>query len=104
MVPAEDKIDRAVTIHEILLQCVFQNKTSKNEFHYVKADPGAQTATVPVEAKIDRAITIHENFYHVLAAQTPTTYILTSVACGPHSPRPKDCPGLGSPNTLKLAY
>ena len=23
------------------------------------------------------------------------------VACGPHSTRPKDCPGLGYPNTLK---
>ena len=26
----------------------------------------------------------------------------TSVACRPDSPRPKDCPGLGDPNTLKL--
>ena len=27
--------------------------------------------------------------------------LFTSVACGPYSPRPKDCPGLGDPNTLK---
>jgi hypothetical protein len=37
-----------------------------------------------------------------IAAQLPTGSILTSVACGPDSPRPKDCPGLGDPNTLKL--
>ena len=36
-----------------------------------------------------------------VAAQLPTGSILTSVACGPDSPRPKDCPGLGDPNTLK---
>ena len=37
-----------------------------------------------------------------VAAQLPTGSIFTSVACGPDSPRPKDCPGLGDPNTLKL--
>ena len=33
---------------------------------------------------------------------TSERVIFTSVACGPDSPRPKDCPGLGDPNTLKL--
>ena len=37
-----------------------------------------------------------------VAAQLPTGSVFTSVACGPDSPRPKDCPGLGDPNTLKL--
>ena len=36
------------------------------------------------------------------APQLPPGSIDTSVACGPDSPRPKDCPGLGDPNTLKL--
>ena len=38
------------------------------------------------------------------AAQLPRGSIDTSVDCGPDSPRPKDCPGLGDPNTLKLSF
>ena len=42
-----------------------------------------------------------EIFLHILAVQLPPGSIHTFVACGPHSPRPKDCLGLGDPNTLK---
>ena len=42
-------------------------------------------------------------FFNVSAAQPPRGSIHAPVACGLHCPRPKDCPGLGSPNTLKLS-
>ena len=37
-------------------------------------------------------------------AQLADRGIFTPVACGLHYPRPKDCPGLGDPNTLKLFH
>ena len=40
---------------------------------------------------------VHDAFGRSNAAQG----ILTPVACGPATPRPKDCPGLGDPNTFK---
>ena len=89
---------------KICLKAFFQNKTSKKATPNGLADSGCQNATVPAEAKINRAVTIHEKFDHILAAQMPTTGMDTSVACGLHSPHPKDCSGLGDPNTLKLTF
>ena len=66
------------------------------------ADPGTQTETVPRRGKIHLPLGLFENVKDVLAAQVPSGSIVTSVACGPDCPRPKDCPGLGNPNTLKL--
>ena len=45
---------------------------------------------------------LNECTVRFVVAQLPCGSMDTSVACGPDSPRPKDCPGLGDPNTLKL--
>ena len=65
-------------------------------------DSGTQTAAVPERAKSHRTLPANLKNHRVLAAELTTGSIDTSVASGPHSPRPKDCPGLGDPNTLKI--
>ena len=65
------------------------------------ADPGRQTEAVLARAKSGRTLEQNVFFDHVLAAQLPTGSIDTSVASRPHTPRLKDYPGLGDPNTLK---
>ena len=40
-------------------------------------------------------------FFSRFGRQNDARAVLTSVACGLDSPRLKDCPGLGDPNTLK---
>ena len=47
---------------------------------------------------------LDEGTVRFVAAQLPTGSRDTSVACGPDSPRPKDCPGLGDPNTLESIF
>ena len=66
----------------------------KNAIH--KQDPSARTQNEGPKDELD------ECAVRFVAAQLPTGSIDTSVACGPDSPRPKDRPGLGDPNTLKL--
>ena len=60
-----------------------------------------QIDCVPEPAKFHLPLRFSIISFHVLVAQVPSGSIHTSVACGPHCPRPKDCPGLGYPNTLK---
>ena len=43
-----------------------------------------------------------ESTCDLTATQVPPLSIFTSVACGPDGPHPKECPGLGNPNTLKI--
>ena len=69
-------------------------KTSKNE----KAEKAPPLA--PKTRRSRRAIL--EKTCDLTAAQVPRGSMDTSVASRPHSPRPKDCSGLGDPNTLKL--
>ena len=45
---------------------------------------------------------IRRRYGEIRRRPTSVRAIFTSVACGPDSPRPKDCPGLGDPNTLKI--
>ena len=101
--PEEGQSHRTVKILAILQKNVFQKKTSKNENPNGTADPRCQNATLPEEGKSHRTVRIFENFNRVLAAHLPTPVIFTSVASRPHSPRLKDCPRLGDPNTLKLS-
>ena len=68
---------------------------------YSTADPGTQTRAVPERAKIHRTYSLFNVFDDVLAAQMTCGSIFTSVANGRDTPRLKDCPGLGDPNTLK---
>ena len=79
----------------------FQKKSIEKWNCRTTADPRCQTEAVQERAEIHRSSTLLENFNDVLAAQLPPGSIRTPVACGLHCPRPKDCPGLGSPNTLK---
>ena len=94
------KSHRTISLFEILQKRVFKKITSFFDSHNATADPGCQNGTVPERAKSHRTISLFEIFTHVLAAQVPRGSIVTSVASGPHTPRPKDCPGLACPNTL----
>ena len=62
---------------------------------------GCRIAPVPRAAKFLLPLRILFFFFNVSAAQPPRGSIHAPVACGLHCPRPKDCPGLGNPNTLK---
>ena len=87
---------------KISLGTFFQNNPPFFQKHNGTADSRTRAETVPERGKSFRALTILKNFDDVLAAQVPPGSILTSVACGPDCPRPKDFPGLGDPNTFKL--
>ena len=58
----------------------------------------------PGGGQIPDTIEILDDFVSGFGHQLAEPPIFTSVASGPPSPRPKDCPGLGDPNTLKLAH
>ena len=60
------------------------------------ADPRCQKEAVPERAKNCATYSLFDFFHHVFAAQLPTRVFITSVGSGPHSPRPKDYPGLGN--------
>ena len=75
--------------------CEFQKRRDS-------AAAGTRNGVAPDAAKIDLPSWFFFLFYHVLVAQLADRVIFTPVASGPHIPRPKDCPGLGYPNTLKL--
>ena len=68
-------------------------KTSKNAIH--EYDPSAGCQNEGPKNELD------ECTVRFVAAQLPPRSIVTSVDCGPNSPRPKDHPGLGDANTLK---
>ena len=76
----------------------------KNGIAEGMADPRCQTEAVPERAKIHLPYSLFEIFDRILAAQVPRGSILTSVASRPHTPRLKDYPRLGDPNTLKLYF
>ena len=77
----------------------FQQKRNEKSSH---PRPRCQIDCVPEPAKFQLSLRFLIIFFHVLAAQVPCGSVRTPVACGPHCPRPKDCPGLGYPNTFKL--
>ena len=81
-----------------------EKKHAKIKERHTHADPRPRDAGDPERAKIYLPLGLFEIFDDVLAAQVPRGSVFTSVASGPHTLRPKDCPGLGSPNTLKLAF
>ena len=55
----------------------------------------------PGGGQIPDTIEILDDFVSGFGRQLTGRVIFTSVASGPPSLRPKDCPGLGYPNTLK---
>ena len=64
-----------------------------------------QDATVPESANIHIQIRFLILLVHVLDIQLRTTLVVTPVAeVLAYLSRPKDCPGLGDPNTLKLFF
>ena len=79
----------------------FQKKNNEKWTCRNDADPRCQKEAVPERAKIHLPLGLFDFFIHIFAAQIPTGSTVTSVASGPHTPRPKDYPGLGDPNTLK---
>ena len=58
----------------------------------------------PGGGRIPNTNTILDDFVSGFDRPIAERLIFTSVASGPPSPRPKDCPGLGDPNTLKQFY
>ena len=78
-----------------------QKKHAKIEEHRDTANSCCQKGTVPETAEIHPAMGRFDFFDLVLAAQVPTGPDHTTVGSGPHTPHPKDYPGLGDPNTLK---
>ena len=57
-VPAEGKINRALTILSISFECEFFKNIAKNENHDGTGHAGTQNATVPGRAKIHRTLAI----------------------------------------------
>ena len=66
-----------------------------------RGQSGPQATEVKMDPHVTLAAKTSLKFYCCFSRSTSVDPVLTSVACGPHNPRPKDCTGLGDPNTLK---
>ena len=99
--PERCKIHMALYLFAFLMKRDFFKTHAQIKEAYTPVDPRTRARALPERGKIHLSLYLFCFLNHFLAAQVPTGSIITSVACGPHTPRPKDCPGLGDPNTLK---
>ena len=87
---------------------IFENcrkMTSKRNERKIHLPPrGLPNRLRPGGGQIPAPATILEHFLSRFGSSSSDDIVFTRVACEPHSPRPKDCPGLGDPNTLKQTH
>ena len=102
-VPEAAKIDTSIRISKFqLFACLLKNHWISQIWGYRPC--GHPKWCRPGDGK-NRHILQDFCFFssHFLRPSTEL-HNFTPVASGPHIPRPKDCPGLGYPNTLKLYF